>query len=908
MSYYLLVPIRTLSGSVALLAALLFLNFTGLSGNDIHSANRLDIPVTGAIAMLEDIHSVRIFHNSEWFLNDSVSSDILNQPLEYAIKRIIDGKGMEAVTLHGNLIILPVERIAEHIPVDAGRTRYIGNPFESGKYTRAVVGGRVTDRVTGEELIGVIVHAEDLGIGTTTGRTGEYSLELPVGDHRLTLSYVGYESDEVNIRLVSPGELDLSLLEESQLIDEVTVFARRHDSNISMTQMSMIRLDSETLYRLPVSMGERDIIRNLTLLPGIQTVGEFGTGFHVRGGSADQNLILVEGVPLFNSSHLFGLTSVINPDLVTDVTLIKGGIPARYGERSSSVTDIRLGGSNDDEFRLNGGIGLLNSRLSLETPLPVDNGYMVVGGRSSYSNWLLNRLPDEDLMNSAARFYDITGIAFVPIDNNNNIRLFGYYSHDGFAFSENAHYNYASLLGSVRWNRVISQRVLSSLMAGHSGYRYNVNGTSPLNPSNAYSLESGISYSNLKWNMNFYHSPENTFEAGINAIHYIIEPGNLSPYGPGSTVEQLSIEPQKAVEFAGYAAGDIKITNEISAEAGIRYTHYARLGPGTIYSYQEDVPRTGNAVIDSTRYGNNKIMAGFGGLEPRLSIRYQFNSSASVKMSLSRINQYINVVSNNSLPTPADVWYLSNVYQPPMISDQVAAGFFRNLFDNDVEASLEVYYKRMKNIIEPGNNASIMLNSALETDLTNAKGYSYGAELYIRRLTGMLNGWVSYTYSGSYRRTTSPFRTEQINGNSYFPAGFDRPHNLVLNANLQLSRRWRLGGTFSYNTGRPVTLPELSFIHDGKLLIYFSDRNKYRLPDYHRLDLSLSFDGSLRLTRSWKSRWTISVVNVYGRKNIYSTFYERTEPSETTNYQRYSLYSLYIIGRPLPTITYNFTF
>ncbi|TVR72064.1 MAG: TonB-dependent receptor [Marinilabiliales bacterium] len=903
-----LITSRLPSGLSVFLTVFSLLVTSELSGAQMYAGKVSDIPVTEAIARLEQIHSVKIFFDSDWFRDQSVGHDIVDQPLDAAIETIIAGRGMEAVRLHGNFIILPVERMAARTVAEPGGPAVVGNPYESGKYTRAAVRGRVTDRVTGEDLIGVIVHAEDIGIGTTTNSAGEYSLEMPVGDHRLTLSYVGYESDEVNIRLISPGELDLSLLEESQLIDEVTVFARRHDSNISMTQMSMIRLDSETLYRLPVSMGERDIIRNLTLLPGIQTVGEFGTGFHVRGGSADQNLILVEGVPLFNSSHLFGLTSVINPDLVTDVTLIKGGIPARYGERSSSVTDIRLGGSNNDEFRLNGGIGLLNSRLSLEAPLPVENGYMVVGGRSSYSNWLLNRLPDEDLMNSAARFYDITGIAFVPIDNNNNIRLFGYYSHDGFAFSESADYNYASLLGSLRWNRVISQRVLSSLLAGHSGYRYNVNGASPLNPSNSYSLESGISYSNLKWNMNFYHSPDNTFEAGLNAIHYIIEPGNLSPYGTGSTVEQLSIEPQKAVELAGYAAGDIKITNEISAEAGIRYTHYVRLGPGKIYSYQEDLPITGITVTDSTIYGNNEVMAGFGGLEPRLSIRYQFNPSASVKMSLSRINQYINVVSNNSLPTPADVWYLSNVYQPPMISDQVAAGFFKNLFDNNVEASLEVYYKRMKNIIEPRNNASILLNSALETDLTNAKGYSYGAELYIRRLTGMLNGWVSYTYSGSYRRTTSPFRSEQINSNSYFPAGFDRPHNLVLNANLQLSRRWRLGGTFSYNTGRPVTLPELSFIHDGKLLIYFSDRNKYRLPDYHRLDLSLSFDGSLRLTRSWKSSWTISVVNVYGRKNIYSTFYERTEPSESTNYQRYSLYSLYIIGRPLPTITYNFTF
>ncbi len=619
MSIILLEQKRSFFRLAACISIILVLGASNSQAMQVHMDSRQDIPAEEAIARLADLHSIKIFFNSEWFGNDSVSLDILEQPLESALKDIISGRGIEMVTLHGNMIMLPVERMADRAAEDPDRRLVVGNPYEYGKYARATVRGKVTDRLTGEELIGVIVHAADLGIGTTTDRSGEYLLELPVGEHQITISYVGYEPDEKSIRLVSPGELDVALLEESQLIDEVTIFARRHDSNISATQMSMIRLDSETLYRLPVSMGEMDIIRNLTLLPGIQTVGEFGTGFHVRGGSADQNLILIEGVPLFNSSHLFGLTSVINPDLVTDVTLIKGGIPARYGERSSSVTDIRVGGRNDDELRLNGGIGLLNSRLSIESPLPVDNGYIVMGGRSSYSNWLLNRMPDEDLMNSSARFYDLTGIAFVPVDSKNNLRFFGYYSYDGFAFSENADYEYASLLGSIRWNRVLSGRLLSSMMIGHSGYNYNVRGSSSLNPGNSYNLESDISYSNFKWNLNFYHSPENSFEAGINAIYYSLEPGNLKPYGASSTVTEFSIEPHRAVEMAGYASGDVTITPRISAEAGIRYTRFARLGPGTSYAYEEGVPRSVLSIVDSTEYGRNEVMAGFGGLSPVLA-------------------------------------------------------------------------------------------------------------------------------------------------------------------------------------------------------------------------------------------------------------------------------------------------
>lgn len=891
----------------AMFTVIILLNGTGLPGQDKKDSEK-NITVTEAISELENHHSVRILFDRDWFTNDSVSTRIIPLPLEKALSAILSPGNMEAVELHGNIIIVPREQFRTKPGEDSDHRLVVGNPYESGKYTRATIKGKVVDGLTKMELIGVIVYVEDLGIGTTTSMNGEYSLELPVGEHLLTISYIGYESDIKPIKLVSPGELNVSLLEESQMIDEVTIFAKRDDSNIALTQMSIIRLDSESLYQLPANLGERDIIKSLTLLPGVQSLGEFGTGFHVRGGSADQNLILVEGVPLFNSSHLFGLTSLINPDMVSDVTLIKGGIPARYGERSSSVMDIRLAGNSIDKFSLNGGIGLLNSRLSLKSPLPADNGYVVVGGRSSYSNWLLNRMPDEDLMNSSARFYDVSGIGYVPVNKNNTIRLFGYYSHDGFAFGENTDYNYSSMLGSLRLNSVISQRVLSSMLVGYSGYNYNVTGKSPLNPNNAYNLGSEIGYNSFKWNINYYHNPDNVFEGGINAIYYNIDPGNLSPGGSNSTVEEFDLDTEKAVELAGYLNGEMALSPEISLETGLRYTRYYKLGPGISRLYEEGSPRSFFSLTDSIEYGNNEVMAGYGGMEPRLSLRYHINPSASIKMSYNRIHQYINLVSNTSLPTPADVWYLSNEHHAPVKSDQIALGIFKNLFDNNIETSVEVYYKNMQNIVEPKNNAKIILNPAIETSLTGTRGYSYGAEFYINKVSGMLHGWISYTFSQSYRKTDTSFPEEQINLNNYFPANFDKPHNLVVNANVQLNRRWRAGGTFTYNTGRPVTLPEHNFAHDGILLTYFSDRNKYRLPDFHRLDVSISYDGSLRITRNWKSRWSVSIVNVYGRKNVYSSFYEKTEPSRANNYQRYSLFNLYIIGRPLPTITYNFTF
>jgi hypothetical protein len=862
------------------------------------------VPVSQVIIQLESLHSVKIFYDSSLFINDSLPGDVIYLPLEQSIRRILGTRNLEAIGFQGNLVILPLEESAPNLPQPQDNQRLIGNLFEFGRYTRASITGQVLDGKTGEELIGVLVYAEDLGRGTTTNMEGVFNLELPVGEHSLTVSYIGYEPYVIPIRLVSPGELNIQLMEESRLLDGVTITARRHDSNVSMTQMSVVRMDAKTLAQLPTPLGERDIIKSLTLLPGVQTVGEFGTGFHVRGGSADQNLVLVEGVPLFNTSHLFGLTSLINPDVVADVTLIKAGIPARYGERSSSVMDIKLGGREDNRVFINGGIGLLSSRLSLQAPLPIDNGYILLGGRSSYSNLMLSQMPDEDLMNSSANFYDLSALVYSPINKRNNISIFGYYSKDGFSFNDNMEYKYASTLGSIRWNSVFSDRVLSSFLIGYSGYSYLVTEEKEMNPLNDYGLESDINYQNLRWNLSFFHSPGINFETGLNASFYDNLPGHLFALGERSTVRDLKLNSQRAAELAGYISTSIDISEKIAVEAGLRFTQYLRLGPGVSRIYEDG--RSG--ITDSISYRNNEIMASFNGLEPRLSLRYQFDQRSSIKMSYSRINQYINLVSNTSVSNPSDVWYLADEHQAPLISDQLAMGYFKNFFENTLEASFEVYYKGMQNVMEPRNNATIIMNPALEADLLNVRGHSYGAEVYVKKSAGIINGWLSYTYSRSFLRTNGSERQDQINSNAYFPSNYDKPHNLVINSNVQLDRRWRLGATFSYSTGRPVTYPELVFVHDGKLMTYFSDRNKYRLPDYHRLDLSISFDGSLRTTRSWKSYWTISLVNVYGRKNIYSSFYEQSEPSQENNYQRYSLYKLYVIGRPLPSITYNFTF
>ncbi len=865
-------------------------------------------PILQLLLELQQMHSQKILYNSIWFEGDSASERILSLPLNEALNVMLSDQNMDVISFQRNLIIVPKESAPLSLNEMQDTRHVIGNTIKYGKYSRASVNGKVVDGETGEPLIGAIIYIESLAQGTSTDMNGNYSIELPVGEHLLKLSYIGYGESFHPIRLLSPGELNLEIFEKSHALESVSIYAKREDLNISQTQMSIVRIDAKSIRLLPTSLGETDVIKSIALMPGVQSVGEFGSGFNVRGGSADQNLILIEGVPLFNSSHLFGLTSLVNPDMVSSITLIKAGIPAKFGERASSVMDIRIGGGNEGKFRVNGGVGLLNSRLSIETPFPRKKGYFLIGGRSTYSNWLLNKLPNEDLMNSSALFYDINGLITFPLNSNHSITIFGYTSYDSFSLSDNIDYNYSSNLASFRLAGHLTSKLLSNLTLGYSSYNYGMDNNNTINPINANRFQSGISHNSLKWNLNYYRTPGHAMEFGINTILYGIEPGKIMPIGIQSTVNQHSLEKEQALELSLYFGNTIEITEEFSADMGLRLSQFLKLGPGTSRIYSNDFPMSVVSIINSQNYEKNEIMAYHIGLEPRMGLRYQLNPTSSFKLSYNRGTQFVNLVSTTAISTPSDVWYLSNEHYAPTLVDQLALGFFKNFSNNAIESSIELYYKNLQNVLETKNNAQILMNTMLEADLIACNGYSYGLELYFKKISGNLTGWISYTFSQSMRKTSAIHSEEQINANEYFPSNFDSPHNLVLNSNLNLSRRWRVGASFTYNTGRPITLPELSYGINGHQLIHYSDRNKYRLPDYHRLDLSLSYDGSLRLTKKWKSFWTISVINVYSRKNIHSIYYEKTTPSPMNNYQKYSLYKLTIIGRPLPTLTYNFTF
>lgn len=890
-------------------SVLLLIHLSVLSRGRVETGLRqADEPVREVIKKLENKYSTRIFFREKWLTAVTMDPGIINIPIENAIEVIAKENNLQVFFVDNYIILTPatIDRISFEVP-DESRIN-IGNPIEYGRFSNAEFSGRVTDGQTAEALAGAVLYSERTGTGVSTDRNGNFSFTIPAGEHRINISFIGYETASRRVNLYGPGSHDFELFEETMKLDEVTIMAQRAEANITRTRMSMINLDSRMIRELPGTMGEQDIIRSMSLLPGIQTVGEFGTGFHVRGGSADQNLVLVEEVPLFNSSHLFGLTSVVNPDMVTSVTMTKAGIPARYGERASSVMDIRIKPEEVTQTSLMGGIGLLNSRLHLKTPLFTEKIQLSAGGRSSWSDWLLGRIPDEDLMNSSAGFHDFAGTLSIALNPKNSITIFGYNSHDRFSFAGNTNYRYGNTLGSVRFNSIAGEKLSFSINGGFSRYEYRVTGDEELNPFEAYNLSSSVGYHSLKSNFMYFPNSGHNIEFGFNIIHYDINPGDLTPAGHDSDIAPLSINNERAAELALYLSNNFELTPEISMEAGLRYSRYLYLGDARVFEYEQGRPRSPGTITDTLHYGLNEVVGSYGGLEPRLGVRYIIDDGSSIKASYNRINQYINLISNTSVITPSDSWKLSDLHLRPLRSDQYAIGYFRNFSNNAIETSVEIYYKRLFNVIEYKEGAQIILNETPETDLINARGHNYGIELFARKNSGRLTGWASYTLSSSVRRSTGEFQEDRINRNEYFPSNYDKPNDLSVNLNYNITRRWVLGGTFAYSTGRPVTLPEFYFFHGNTRLIRYSDRNSYRLPDYHRLDLSVTLRENLRADRRGKGFWNFSLINVYSRKNAYSVFYEKSDRTTGSRENQFSLYKLYIIGRPLPTITYNFTF
>jgi len=857
---------------------------------------------------IETANHIKLFYKSEWFANKRFRESLSQLPLDECLTVVKRVSELSYIKINPALyVFVPIEIRNYSGKKNSKGVLIIGDEDDFGKYTKATISGKIIDARTGKPLHNAKISIDKINMSSSTDAEGNYKFTVPAGEYDLRLNYIGFEEDDRTVKIGGNGIVDFELSEKTIRLKEVVVTDKAVDLNVIRTQMSLIKFNAKTVKELPMFLGEKDIMKSITLLPGVQSTGEFGTGFYVRGGGSDENLILIEDVPMFNSSHMFGLSSAINSDGVNSVTLLKAGIPAKYGERASSVMDIRLG-NNVDHVSVKGGIGLLNSRLNLELPLFDGKASLLVGGRTTYSNWLLHAMPDVDLKKSSASFYDFNALFTMRFDTKNSLSLFGYFSNDKFSFSKDSPYHYDNTLASIKYSHTFNDKLSSLLILGLSRYRNDVSQSDTLKPTEAYKISSSINYNTLKLNFAWLPNDKHSVDFGINSILYKLQPGIMSPLGSLSNVITQATNKEKALETAAYISDNINFSPKISAEVGLRLTQYADIGPSNVFIFKDNAPRTSENIADTINYSANKVVKWYTSLEPRLSLRYSFDKISSVKFSYNRASQFINLISNTSVMSPTDVYKLSSPNVPPLICNQFALGYFRNFNNNTFETSVEIYYKKLDNIVEYRDGAKILLNNSMESDLLKASGYNYGAEFYVKKNTGRLTGWASYTYSRSMRHTTSPFVEDQINGNKYYPSSFDKPHNVVINANVHLTRRWRFAATFNYNTGKPVTLPELKYNYDGRQYVYYSDRNKYRLSDYHRLDIAITFDETLKLKQKWRGSWTLSIINLYGQKNPYSIFYKSTSSLESQFNQSVNLYKMFIIERPIPTFTYNFTF
>ncbi len=830
---------------------------------------------------LESTHHVKIYYKSAWFEGKLFKETMAEMSLENALAIIKRSVHLECIQMQEDSYVFVPEEVRNYSNnTNSNGVLLIGEGSNLEKGANATVSGKISDVYTGKPLKGATISIDALTMTATTDKDGNYKIMVPVGEYELAINQTGFGEDIRRISVFGNGIVDFEIAKRTIRLKEVVVNNEAADQNVVSSQMSSIRLNAKAIKELPLFLGEKDVLKSLKLLTGVQSTGEFGTGFFVRGGSQDQNLILIEDVPLFNSAHAFGLISALNSDGINNVTLLKSGIPAKYGERASSVMDIRMG-SNPDRTSIKGGIGLMDTRLNFETPLFNKKVNLLIGARTSYSNWLLHQMPEADLKNSSVNFYDLNALLSIKFNPKNKLVLFGYLSDDKYSLSNENKFHYENLLGSVQYLHQFSEKLNATWMAGLSRYKNDMSESDSLLPAEAFKVSSAIHYYNTKLDINWLQSAAHTFNFGLNAVRYTIQPGVQEPLGLLSEVIYKKVGAENGLEMSAYVSDKINFSSPFSAEVGLRFSRYANLGVTTDWTSS---------------------------LEPRLSMRYSLDDFSSVKLNYNRISQFINLISNTTVMSPTDVYKLSSPQTKPVICDQVALGYFRNFNQNALEASAEIYYKKLQNILEYRDGAELLMNNDLESDLLNASGYNYGVELSIKKNTGKLTGWANYTYSRSLRHTNSAVKADQINGNRIFASGSDQPHNIVLVGNYHLTRRWMFSGTFNYSTGRPVTLPELKYEYNGKQYIYYSDRNKYRLPNYHRLDIAFTHDENLKLKRSWKGSWTIAILNLYAQKNPYSVFYKSTAGLESYFKSSINLYKMYIIEKPIPTITYNFTF
>ncbi|WP_046756026.1 TonB-dependent receptor [Kordia jejudonensis] len=768
------------------------------------------------------------------------------------------------------------------------------------KYT---LSGTVTDEVTGETALGANIIIPDFNTGVVTNEYGFYSITLPSGTHKVVISYLGYQTIEQQVTLNKNTKLNFTLTEETSQLDAVIIEKNIEKNSIRKPQMSVNTLTAKSLKKIPAVLGEPDVIKSILLLPGVSNAGEGASGFNVRGGGADQNLILLDEAIIFNTSHLFGLFSVFNTDAIKDLKLYKGGIPARYGGRLSSVLDIYQREGNKKEFKMNGGIGLISSKLLLEGPIKKDKGSFLLAGRTSYAHLFLQAAGEEN----TASFYDLNTKLSYNIDENNSIYASGYFGRDNFEFGDSFINTYGNSVANLRWNHLFSNKLFSNLSLIYSDYYYGLE-----LDVRGFEWESHIVNFNLKYDFKHYVSNKLTLDYGINNIYYHFSPGEIRPNSADSGINAEVFTNKYANEFAVYIDAEHKISDKLSLRYGLRWSHFNRLGQDEFNVYENNNPVIYNEDFQIYEGANptgvessdrSESLADFNNFEPRLALSYLLNDRTSLKLSYNRMSQYLHLLSNTNSPTPLDVWTPSGPYIEPQTLDQYALGFYKDFKDGKYSLELEVFYKNIQNRIDYIDGADLIANEEIEQVILNGEARAYGLEVLFRKNQGKLKGWIAYTLSKSEQRTPGRTSSEPgINNGKWYNSLWDRPHDFSVNASYELNNKWSFNSNFIYQTGIPTNLPIGQVEQLGITVPIYGGRNESRLTDYHRLDVSVTLTPRNNKGRRWQSEWVFGFYNIYNRRNAASYSFEENRETGQNEAIRTSIFGA------VPAISYNFKF
>lgn len=750
------------------------------------------------------------------------------------------------------------------------------------------VSGIVKDKQTGELLSGASVKLEESNIAAVTNAYGFYSITATQNNYTISFNYAGYQINAQKINLDQNIQLIIELQPMSNLLTEVIVSTKKKNENISKPLMGVEKLSLKEINQLPVLLGEKDVLKSIQLLPGIKSAGEGNSGFYVRGGGADQNLILLDEAPVYNASHLLGFFSTFNSDAIKDVTLYKGGMPAQYGGRLSSVVDIKMKDGNIKDNEVSGGIGLISSRINIEGPIVKDNGSFIISGRRTYADMFLKLSPDTVMRGNTIYFYDLNAKANYKLGKKDRLFLSGYFGRDMLGFGQSFSTDWGNATGTLRWNHIVSNKIFSNTSLIYSDYSYNIKIQSG---TDNFKITSQIQDVNLKQDFDFYINNNNKIKFGADIIRHVVSPGRITATAV-SNIKSSEIQNRYSIESAMYVSHELTVNDKLNFVYGLRLSNLSCVGPGNYYHYDQ----YGN-TIDTVHYNAGQIVASYWNLEPRFSASYQLNEINSIKFSYNRNVQNLHLLSNATASTPTDLWLPSTNNVKPEIADQISLGYFKNFKNDQFEFSVETYYKWMQNQIDYRSGADLQANDNVESELLYGTGRAYGIEFYVKKKFGRLSGWAGYTLSKTEKRFA------EINNGNYFPAKQDQTHNFSLVGIYKLNERWTLSGTWVYNTGNAVTFPSGKYYVNGQVIFLYTERNGYRMPAYHRLDFTATWESKKNKIRKYQSSWTYGLYNVYGRENAYFIQFKNdpNDASKTIAVQT----SLF---RFVPSITWNFKF